>query len=157
MIYIRQSHTHLEVADPQESKKEVQIKPSGAKVVDEAEAIISDDDCSDARESMLVLPTEAKNVAQWAFGPNGIRSLRVIICGYFTETSYKATTTKLCRNERAALAGHGSAPGSNYRQLEKGDAFLWRLIEKCSTALQACPPDSEACRICGEYCSWSEF
>ncbi|KKA19421.1 hypothetical protein T310_6597 [Rasamsonia emersonii CBS 393.64] len=84
----------------------------------------------------LPLSRSLHDLAQWAFGPDGLPSLRVIAHGDFLdEGRYRKHNVLLCRDS-------GSSQGLNFRRVvgTEMDELLLDLFEEYSDFLQACPP-----------------
>jgi hypothetical protein len=80
------------------------------------------------------------NFAQWAFGPRGFPSLRVIAFGDFScEGRYTWNNVLLCRNDEPVQSGRQEVAGQTFRHLADNDRSLWDLLDKYSNVLEACP------------------
>lgn len=89
-----------------------------------------------------------KKLAQWVFGPNGIRSLRLLAYGDFSEDGrFQSSTLLLCRRdplrEDGSLGTDDASKQFSFRKVRQGeDTELWELYEREKQVLQACPRDS---------------
>lgn len=89
-----------------------------------------------------------KNLAQWVFGPNGIRSLRLLAYGDFSEDGrFQQDTLLLCRRdsprEGGLLGTDDASKHFSFREVRRGeDTELWELYEREKQVLEACPRDS---------------
>lgn len=94
-------------------------------------------------ERLYWLGDPFKNLAQWVFGPNGIRSLRLLAYGDFSGGGlYKPSTLLLCRRDES-LGSHHAAQHFHFREVRPGeDTELWELYEREKHVLEACPRDS---------------
>lgn len=88
----------------------------------------------------IALSRSLQELAQWAFGPDGLPSLRVIACGDFPhEGRYRRHNVLLCRDSGS------SDEGLPFRRVvdTEMDQLLLDLFEEYSDFLQACPPSLE--------------
>lgn len=89
-----------------------------------------------------------KNLAQWVFGPNGIRSLRLLAYGDFSEDGrFQPSTLLLCRRDPPRDDGFlgidDASKQFSFREVRQGeDTELWELYEREKQVLEACPRDS---------------
>lgn len=94
------------------------------------------------------LGTSFVEFAQWAFGPDGIRSLRLLAYGDFSyEGRFAEASLLFCRQEEAVGAGNGGKLGAGpflrFREVREGqDWELWDLFESENRFLRACPCDT---------------
>jgi hypothetical protein len=95
----------------------------------------SDDESFDSPK----ITEELDEFAQWAFGENGLQSLRVLAFGDFSYNGrYSRGNVLLCRQYDSATS---KSPGKNYRYFTSRDLPEWRLFQKHFDVLQACPTD----------------
>jgi hypothetical protein len=87
-----------------------------------------------------VLTKPLHDFAQWAFGPTGFPSLRVIAFGDFSyEGRFPLDNLFLCRNIMSAQLSQNADAGSNFHQLTREDPMWKDLLNKYYDFLQACP------------------
>lgn len=84
-----------------------------------------------------------KNLAQWAFGPDGIRSLRLLAYGDFSGNGpFQRFNLLLCRRDEFLGTDYASQH-FHFREVRPGeDTELWELYEREKHVLEACPRDS---------------
>lgn len=81
------------------------------------------------------LKRKFQDFAQWAFGPYGLPSLRIIAFGDFSYGGrYHQHNVLLCRNTSPSWSGD-----KNFRHLTEEDHSLWDLLKTYSDVLEACP------------------
>jgi len=112
----------------------------------------TDFDCTDMdlpvpKADIPKLGTEFALFAQWAFGPHGIPSLRLLAFGDFSHDGrFRDTTLLLCRREIPDTWGSDAGSSDTFlrfREMKKGeDRELWDLYERELGVLAACSTDS---------------
>lgn len=89
-----------------------------------------------------------KDLAQWAFGPDGIRSLRLLAYGDFSgDGRFQQSNLLLCRRDPPRgidfLGMDDASQQFCFREVRPGeDTELWELYEREKQLLAACPRDS---------------
>jgi hypothetical protein len=101
-----------------------------------------DDELLPEDDGLAELTRSLHDFAQWAFGPSGFPSLRIIAFGDFSYGDrFYLNNVHLCRNSVSAQIGQKAETGRNFRRLAENDRPLWDLLDKYSNLLQACPTD----------------
>lgn len=72
---------------------------------------------------------------QWAFGPEGIRSLRLIV----HHNSFGSEGNEILLCPKVGPDAEPPFPGRNYRLVTKRDHVQYGLLRKHASALRACP------------------
>ena len=97
-------------------------------------------DSSEETKPLLGLEPDFYNLAKWAFGPNGIHSLRVIAFGDFSygERAGVLCNVILCRNDsqRRLMQQH------NFHRVKMDEWEAHDYLRKYTAALEACPVNS---------------
>lgn len=99
-------------------------------------------------ERLYRLEGPFKYLAQWVFGPNGIRSLRLLAYGDFSEDGhFQPSNLLLCRQdpprEDVFLGTDDASKHFSFREVRQSeDTELWELYEREKWVLEACPRDS---------------
>ncbi|KAF2121048.1 hypothetical protein BDV96DRAFT_595428 [Lophiotrema nucula] len=98
------------------------------------------DEASESEEDEDViywtLERDVNEFVEWAFGPEGIPSLRIIACGDFSyDGRYEDSRILLCRSETQG------EDGMCYRHVQDEDHALNDLVERYSDMLEACPTE----------------
>jgi len=94
---------------------------------------------TDNNNQLPELREELHDFAQWALGPDGFSSLRVIAFGDFSYgRRFSRTNVLLCKTQLEQQ----EAAGLSFRRLRSDDQELLDLLEKYSNVLEACPTDS---------------
>ncbi|KAF2193898.1 hypothetical protein K469DRAFT_549029 [Zopfia rhizophila CBS 207.26] len=79
------------------------------------------------------------DLAQWVFGPKGLPSLEVIVCGdFFYKGRYAQSNVFLCRNVGLRVREQDMA-GQTFRHFSRDDLWQRNLLNKYSNILAACP------------------
>jgi hypothetical protein len=86
-----------------------------------------------------ILTKPLRNLAQWAFGPEGLLSLQVIAFGDFSyEGRYANSQVLLVRNTAESDSRHGTKEHT-FRRIRLTDQWQNDLISRYSQMLAACP------------------
>ncbi|KAK2852158.1 hypothetical protein FQN49_005314 [Arthroderma sp. PD_2] len=83
---------------------------------------------------------EFDRFAQWAFGPDGIRSLQMIALGDFADSIVPRARMLIC--PKSDPESKNVFPGKNYRLVTRQDIVQQELFRKYARAMQACPIDN---------------
>ena len=130
-------HTNSPVLDSWESDNSPQ-SPDSENDQSSSEDEESDQDSQDEHGN-IPIQRKLKHFANWAFGPDGIPSLRIIAVGDFTHSErHWDTNVVLCK--RMSKAGKMSILRvQTISQLKKFDRALWELAEEYRRNFEACP------------------
>lgn len=89
------------------------------------------------------IPEKLDEFAQWAFGPDGLRSLQILAFGDFScNEQYPKVNSLFCRNNCSITKETGS-PTRNYRFVTKSDRSLMEFLRECYDFGRACPVVAE--------------
>lgn len=81
--------------------------------------------------------------AEWAFGPTGILSLRVLAFGDFSyDGRFARHNLLLCRKEQPARTVARGVQHRYFRSMTVYDEDLWKLFKEHYNVLTACPVDT---------------
>ncbi|KAL9617654.1 MAG: hypothetical protein Q9160_007571 [Pyrenula sp. 1 TL-2023] len=91
-----------------------------------------------SHKSHKVVTDRLHEFAQWAFGPEGIKSLRIIAFGDFSHNGrWASNNMMLCRQNEPA--GNEAFDYKRYRELGNDDQNLRNVLERYMHVLEACP------------------
>jgi hypothetical protein len=98
-------------------------------------SLFEDDEFPEIRKTL-------QDFAEWAFGPKGIPSLRVIAYGDFSyEGRFSLNNVLLCKAASSTKMRRQDVACPNFRRIADNDRPLWALVHKYSNVLEACPND----------------